>query len=260
MAYPSTFGTSRSPCWTSYLSPEPRQTPDEPCSGASQHGADATKLFLATPQGRGIIARMPLEVAEAAADETHKHGKLIVAHPTDLAGIRTGLRAAVDVMVHTTLGERAPWDAALLQQMVNGHVSVVPTFKLWSYELKKDNVPQETITRLVADTLEELRAFKAAGGQILFGTDVGYMHDYDPTDEYALMAQAGLTPMQILATLTTEPAARWNESKRRGRIEKGFDADLVVLDEDPADDPRNFAKVRCALRAGQIVYSAQNRQ
>ena len=158
-------GSPEVPSGQSYLS-RGGDKPRRAVQWGLEHGADATNCS-SRPAGRGIIARMPLEVAEAA-DETHKHGKLIVAHPTDLAGIRTGLRAAVDVMVHTTLGERAPWDAALLQQMVNGHVSVVPTFKLWSYELKKDNVPQETITRLVADTLEELRAFKAAGGQILF--------------------------------------------------------------------------------------------
>jgi imidazolonepropionase-like amidohydrolase len=89
----------------------------------------------------------------------------------------------------------------------------------------------------------------------LFGTDVGYMTDYDPTREYELMAEAGMTPMQILASLTTTPAARWNEQNSRGRIAAGMQADLVVLDADPADSPRNFAAVRCAIRGGEIIYS-----
>jgi imidazolonepropionase-like amidohydrolase len=67
------------------------------------------------------------------------------------------------------------------------------------------------------------------------------------------MARA-LSPMQILATLTTAPAARWNEAGRRGRVEAGQDADLVVLDADPAADPANFAKVRCTIRAGRLTY------
>lgn len=33
----------------------------------------------------------------------------------------------------------------------------------------------------------------AAGGATLFGTDVGYMGDYDPFDEYTLMARAGMS-------------------------------------------------------------------
>ena len=48
----------------------------------------------------------------------------------------------------------------------------------------------------------------AAGGDVLFGTDVGYMRDFDPADEYALLASAGLSPMKILASLTSTPAAR----------------------------------------------------
>jgi imidazolonepropionase-like amidohydrolase len=93
------------------------------------------------------------------------------------------------------------------------------------------------------------------GGQVLFGTDVGYMTDHDPMLEYELMAKAGMTPMQILASLTTSPAARWQEQHRRGRLAAGMDADLVVLDADPADSPRHFAKVRCAIRGGQVIYA-----
>jgi hypothetical protein len=30
-----------------------------------------------------------------------------------------------------------------------------------------------------------------------------------------------------------------------------------VLDADPADSPRNFAAVRCAIRGGEIIYARQ---
>lgn len=36
-----------------------------------------------------------------------------------------------------------------------------------------------------------MKLHNTKGGMILFGTDVGYMNDYDPSDEYALMAEAG---------------------------------------------------------------------
>ena len=80
------------------------------------------------------------------------------------------------------------------------------------------------------------------------------MHDYDPTDEYVLMAKAGMTPAQILESLTTAPAARWQQ-KDHGKIEKGFAADLVMLAADPLEDVRNFANVRCVLRAGTPIYA-----
>jgi imidazolonepropionase-like amidohydrolase len=135
-------------------------------------------------------------------------------------------------------------------------MSVIPTFKLWTYELHKQDVPAPIIDKLVGATLEELRAFSAAGGQILFGTDVGYMHEYDPTDEYVFMQKAGMSAPQILASLTTAPAARWKETERRGRIVPQADADIVVLAGDPAEDVRNFANVRCVFRAGVLLYSA----
>jgi imidazolonepropionase-like amidohydrolase len=224
--------------------------------GNLANGADGTKLFLHTSPDGTSQRFMSMDVIRAAVDETHTRGKLVLAHPTSLAAIREAITGGVDILVHTTLGEKQPWDAALIEQMKQRNMSVIPTFKLWPYELKKQSVPAPVIDALVAATLEELRAFHTAGGQVLFGTDVGYMHDYDPTDEYVYLQKAGLSPTQILASLTTAPAARWKESDRRGRIVPGADADLVVLAADPADDVRNFANVRCVFRGGRLVFRA----
>ncbi|HEU4780142.1 MAG TPA: amidohydrolase family protein [Steroidobacteraceae bacterium] len=218
-------------------------------------GADGTKLFLHTSPRQGVITRMSAEVARAAVEETHAHGKLVMAHPTSVEAIRLGLDVGVDVLVHTTLGEEAPWDEATLARMKSAHMSVIPTFKLWPYELKKENVPPPVVDALVAATFRELQAFIGVQGQVLFGTDVGYMHDYDPTDEYVFMAKAGMSQAQILESLTTAPAARWKVEKRHGQIARGFDADMVMLAADPFEDVRNFANVKCVLRAGAPIYS-----
>jgi len=198
---------------------------------------------------------MSAEVARAAADETHRRGGLVMVHPTDPDGVRAAVQAGVDIVVHTTIDPpRSTWSAELIGQMVAQHVSVVPTLQLWGYELAKTTTPSDVRDALVADAERQLAAFAGAGGQVLFGTDVGYMADVDPTQEYALMAHAGLTPMQILASLTTAPAARWHAAERRGRIKPGLDADLVVLAGDPATDVRRFAAVTCTIRAGAEVF------
>jgi imidazolonepropionase-like amidohydrolase len=217
-------------------------------------GADATKLFLMTPQGGGRYAFMQPDIALAAADETHRRGLPVLAHPTDIEGINLAIEAGVDVLVHTTIGEgRTVWDAALIEQMLAGGMAVVPTLQLFPYELKRAKLPERIVELATADAVEQVRAYAKAGGQILFGTDVGYMSEYDPTEEYRLMARA-LEPMQILASLTTAPAARWKEGERRGRVAAGQDADLAVLEADPAADPANFAKLRCTIRAGRLTY------
>jgi imidazolonepropionase-like amidohydrolase len=90
----------------------------------------------------------------------------------------------------------------------------------------------------------------------LIGTDVGYLPNFDHAVEYELMASAGLGWREILASLTTTPARRFNEGQRRGRIQKGMVGDLVVLGSDPALGSRGFADVRYTIRAGRIVFEA----
>jgi imidazolonepropionase-like amidohydrolase len=219
-----------------------------------ESGADATKLFIATPQADGSVRYMAPEIARAAAEDSHARGKLVMAHPTDTAGMNAILDAKVDIAVHTTIGRDSAWSPGLIRKLVAAHVSVIPTLKLWGYELEKNEVPAQVQTRLVDGALKEVKAFSDAGGQILFGTDVGYMFELDPTEEYELMGQAGLTPMQILASLTTAPAARWNESEKRGMVRAGMVADLVVLNGDPATDVKQFANVKCAIRGGREIF------
>ena len=57
----------------------------------------------------------------------------------------------------------------------------------------------------------------------------------------------------ILASLTTNPAGYF-KAPTKGRVEKGMDADFVVLDADPAADVKNFAKVRYTVRGGKVIY------
>jgi imidazolonepropionase-like amidohydrolase len=224
-------------------------------------GANATKLGIATPQGGDEIARMSLDVARAAADETHRRGGLVIAHPTDAQGVRDAVNAHVDVLAHTTIDPaNSTWDDRLIRDLVARKVSVIPTLKLWGYEFAKQGHSAAALEVAFNDAKGQIRAFVQAGGQLLFGTDVGYMTDHDPTDEYLLMARAGLTPMQILASLTTAPAARWSSEARRGLVNPGVAADLVVLDADPATDVKHFANVKCTIRNGQLVFRRETRE
>ena len=101
--------------------------------------------------------------------------------------------------------------------------------------------------------MAQTRAFAELGGQLLFGTDVGYMTDYDPTEEFVYLQRAGLAPAQILAMLTTALAARFGRAPT-GRLAPGLAADIVVLDGDPAQDVRAFAKVRTTMRDGRVIH------
>jgi imidazolonepropionase-like amidohydrolase len=101
----------------------------------------------------------------------------------------------------------------------------------------------------------QLEAFSKAGGQVLFGTDVGYTQHFDTSEEFKWMSRGGMDFRAILASLTTNPAQRFGYATHSGRIEKGFDADLVVLSADPAQNVSAFSKVRYTIRDGAIIYA-----
>jgi len=212
-------------------------------------GADGIKLYARTFSPP--IASLSQSVMKAAVTEAHGRGKLVFAHPTNREGLLASVRGGVDVLVHTT-PQSDRWDETVLTAMKQQDVALIPTLKLWKYELRHDRISDQE--RFANAGIGQLRDWVAAGGTVLFGTDVGYMGDYDPSDEYTLMAEAGMDFRRILATLTTVPAERFGESERLGRIAAGLAADLVVLEGNPAKDVGAFAAVRYTIRGGRVIY------
>jgi imidazolonepropionase-like amidohydrolase len=137
--------------------------------------------------------------------------------------------------------------------MKERRVALTPTLTLWKYYMRHDRLSAQE--KVINTEVSQLRAWVAAGGTVLFGTDLGAVA-YDPTEEYALMAQAGMTFPQILASLTTAPAERFGDENKLGRIAAGSQADLAVFQQDPATNLRALAHVKYTLRAGKIIYSA----
>lgn len=133
-------------------------------------------------------------------------------------------------------------------------MALIPTLTLWHVESKGDT-PEQFEKGMNTVVLPQLRAYSEAGGQILFGTDVGYIEQFDTSEEFTWMARAGMSFRQILASLTTSPAQRFGHSTHSGRIAKGMDADLVVLRGDPAEDVTSFPKVSYTIRLGKVIYS-----
>jgi imidazolonepropionase-like amidohydrolase len=218
-------------------------------------GVDGVKLMSASITEREPYPVLPVSVVRAAVAEAHAAGKPALAHPTNLAGLRSAVEGGVDVLVHTT-PQSESWSDSTVDALIAAHVSLVPTLKLWDWEGLRRHRDSATRARFQDAGVKELAAFAKAGGTVLFGTDVGYMSDKDPTAEYAAMARAGLRFEQILASLTTAPARVFTPGAHRGRIAPGFDADLVVLDRDPRADPTAFTSVRWAMRDGRALWIA----
>ena len=225
-------------------------TPDEAAKLSRDYlgmGLDGIKLFTGSFMGDKPVVNMDPAIAKAAVDVAHAQGKPVFAHPQNRTGVETVIAAGVDVLAHTTPGGQNYTPEQLARFKSQG-TALIPTLSLFTTVVLDPGVT----ARLVDSTANQLKAFSENGGVVLFGTDVGFTKLYDTSLEFELMHRA-LSPSQVLASLTTNPAQYFKAAKK-GKVEQGFDADLVVLDDDPIADVRNLAKVAYTIRAGQIIY------
>ncbi|HVS62025.1 MAG TPA: amidohydrolase family protein [Thermoanaerobaculia bacterium] len=100
-----------------------------------------------------------------------------------------------------------------------------------------------------------LRRLADAGVVIAFGTDSGppgRFQGYFEHLELELMAEAGMTPQQILLAATRD-AARCLGRDDVGVVEPGRWADLLVLDADPLEDVGNLRRIHSVWIGGREV-------
>ena len=197
---------------------------------------------------------MPEDLAKAIVSEAHRTGKPVFAHPSNAAGIEVAISSGVDILAHPAT-EDIPDASALAQRLKAVHMAVIPTLTLIDVEGKKGGAPAAEIGKWINAVTQEVKAYSDGGVQILFGTDVGYIDQFDTSEEFTLMSRAGMSFRQILASLTTAPAERFGYAQHGGRIARGMDGDLIVLGADPAQDVSAFSKVRYTVRSGKVIYS-----
>ncbi|OKO79543.1 hypothetical protein AC628_11065 [Bradyrhizobium sp. NAS96.2] len=225
-------------------------TPDEATQLARSYmdlNLDGVKLFTGVFKGNKPVVNMDPAIARAAVDVAHAQGKPVFAHPQNKTGVETVITAGVDIMAHTDPSEGGYAPEQLARFKAQG-IALIPTLSLFTTVVLDPAVTN----RLLAATVNQLKQFSENGGPVLFGTDVGFTKLYDTTQEYQLMHRA-LSERQVLASLTTNPA-RYFKAAKKGKVEQGFDADLVVLDGDPLSDVANLAKVSTTIRAGHVIY------
>src|SRR3984885_13006670 len=205
-------------------------------------GCDIVKRFTGSIVSSGHITPMPVAIARAAADEAHRHGQLVFSHSSNLEGTKVAIDAGVDVLAHTP-EVTSGIDKAMLRRMITQHMTIIPTLKLFSRD----------------DDIANIRGldyqFHQLGGRLVYGTDTGFLPDYDQSEEFRQLMQAGFGFREVLAMLTTAPADLFHLSLREGKVMPGMKGDLTILSEDPASgNPEAFSRVRYTIRGGNGVW------
>ncbi|WP_133272931.1 amidohydrolase family protein [Hymenobacter radiodurans] len=117
--------------------------------------------------GKAIVT-MPPEVIRAATAAAHTQGKPVFAHPTDNTGVAAAVTGGVDVLVHVAPEDRKNWSPALIKALRAQHVALIPTLKLYHWELERTgHAPANHPLLLTA--VEQLLTYAAAGGKFCSG-------------------------------------------------------------------------------------------
>ncbi len=216
-------------------------------------GASGVKLFTGSVQAHNVV-NMPLSIALAAATEAHRHHLPVFAHPQNSTGVDVAIQAGVDILAHVA-PQAENWSSELVPRLISAHMALIPTLTLFDFEARKMNLPDAERASWVNNAVAQARVFAGAGGELIFGTDIGYTTHFDTRLEFQLLSEAGMDYRAILAALTTAPAHRFGLDNRRGRLKAGMEADLAVLENDPARDIAAFSQVKATIRGGEVIFS-----
>ena len=99
------------------------------------------------------------------------------------------------------------------------------------------------------------KMFVDAGGHLVVSgnTNDAWVPGVDLHQEMQIMADAGLTPMQIIQGSTKYPAEMLRKQNLLGTVEAGKLADVIIVNADPLQDIKNLDKINTVIQDGKVV-------
>jgi imidazolonepropionase-like amidohydrolase len=230
-------------------------------------------------------------IVRATADAAHAAHVRLAVHATELIVAKAALRAGADYLVHSVYDEPVDEEFIALASskhivycptlfvgMGYGY-ALAGSWQPTEAELRLadpqilatmhdlDRIPKELIPERVANAMREhktpvlptvamqnLLKVWNGGIPVVMGTDagnIGTLHGPSVFREMELMAQAGLTPLQVLKSATVNAAATMGMENDIGKIAPGSLADLVILDADPLANIASLSQISRVIKDGQ---------
>ena len=187
-------------------------------------------------------------------EESHRAGLPVAAHCHGVAGIEDALDAGADSIEHCTFytaQARPEPDEALLQRLAASGVPISATLgRLPDYLPPPDLAANRPILFGAWRRLREL------GATLVVGTDAG-IGPHKPHDvlAYALgdLIESGHSLVDGLRALTSVAAKACGVAEHKGRLSRGFDADIIAVNGDALTEPNALVSIAAVWRAGDRV-------
>jgi imidazolonepropionase-like amidohydrolase len=249
---------------------------------------DIIKFWVDDRGGRA--PKLSIPISRAIIDEAHKHGLKAAVHIFYHDDAVALAAAGVNVFAHLVRDKEM--NDELIALMLKNNVYSMPNIgapergthaavPAWFEEpylagLLRDTLAPEVIERMRKSFTDRepaaaarnranygilqrsLARLNAAGVRVILGSDTGledHVFGYAEQKELELMAQAGMTPSQVIVAATSR-AAEFMGLPDRGVLTPGKRADLLVLDGNPLDDIRNTRRIAKFYLAGTEVDRA----
>ncbi|MDQ1613694.1 MAG: hypothetical protein QOG00_3625 [Pyrinomonadaceae bacterium] len=192
---------------------------------------------------------------DALVDEAHALRRKTAAHAHGAEGAKRAIRAGIDSIEHGSFLD----DEALDMMKAKG-TFLVPTL-MAPYNLREKldrglymppNV--EAKARAAISSIQGMfRKAVSKGVRIAFGTDAAVYPHGRNAEEFHLMVELGMRPVDALRAATSVNAELFGLSDQLGTIAPGKLADIIAVPGDPLRDIRETEKVFFIMKEG-IVY------
>ncbi len=189
-------------------------------------------------------------IVETAAD----YGLQVAAHAHGTEGMKRAVIAGVASIEHGTY-----MDDEVMRLMKEHGTWYVPTILAGNWVAEQSKIdgffPElvrpkaAAIGPLIQETFA--KAYRA-GVPIVFGTDTGVSPHGDNAQEFALMVEGGMPPMEALKSATSVAADFLKIGDTHGRLQPGKIADIVAVPGNPLDDIRVMERVHFVMQGGRV--------
>lgn len=193
------------------------------------------------------------ETVAALIEESHKAEKLAVVHVSRLEDAIDVLSNNADGLVHIW------WDKEISNTDLKSLTTsksffVIPTL-LTTLGVFEAMGPTKKDVLTKAQLLSEVKKMYDAGIPILAGTDppnVGINYGTDLYKELKLISEAGIPNIDVIKGATSYTAKAFG-LENLGFLQKGFKADMILINGDPFENIEDISKVETVWKLGQKV-------
>ena len=239
-----------------------------------KEGADYIKITATGGSTRTSYPLLPsfnLDELQAITEEAHKLGKLTAAHCVSTQGTINALDAGVDMIIHcffkdsdgtnnfrSDIAERIGAQGAFVNPTMH-----VGRARVWSlqHKLKAQGLTPAEQTHLDVSIrefdvkLDHCRRMTDMGLKVITGSDSSWS-DYqlgNTVYEIECLVMAGYSPMQAIVSVTGNAARALGVDGRVGTLEPDKEADIIVVDGNPAENINDLWNVSEVFLAGRRI-------